>query len=78
MSPEAIFRTQLVFGYVAWLLCFATYIGPRLRSMDHVEAQRAIATLHSFRFSAWSLSCPATSGPIFRPTSRPSPRTGIS
>ena len=50
MSPEALFRIHLVLGYLAWLLCFGGYIWPRLRSMDHVEAQRAIATLHSFRF----------------------------
>ena len=50
MSPETLFRIHLVLGYVAWLLCFGAYIWPRLRSMDHVEAQRAIATLHSFRF----------------------------
>ena len=50
MSPTDIFNMHLALGYVAWLLCFATYIWPRLRSMDRVEAQRAIATLHSFRF----------------------------
>ena len=50
MSPETLFRIHLVLGYVAWLLCFGAYIWPRLRSMDRVEAQRAIATLHSFRF----------------------------
>lgn len=49
MSPEIIFNVQLVFGYVAWLLCFRTYFLPRLKS-DPVAAQRAIATLHSFRF----------------------------
>ena len=50
MSPETLFRIHLVLGYVAWLLCFGAYIWPWLRSMDRVEAQRAIATLHSFRF----------------------------
>jgi hypothetical protein len=50
MSPETIFRIHLVLGYVAWLLCFGVYILPRLRSMGRFEAQRAIATLHSFRF----------------------------
>ena len=50
MSPETIFRIQLVLGYVAWLLCFSAYVWPRLKSMDMVRAQRAIATLHSFRF----------------------------
>jgi hypothetical protein len=50
MSPETLFRIHLVFGYVAWLLCFGVYIWPRLKSMDRIEAHRAIATLHSFRF----------------------------
>jgi hypothetical protein len=50
MSSETLFRIQLVLGYVAWLLCFGAYIWTRLKSVDHVEAQRAIATLHSFRF----------------------------
>ena len=50
MSPEILFRTHLVLGYVAWLLCFGVYIWPSLKAMDHFEAQRAIATLHSFRF----------------------------
>jgi hypothetical protein len=45
-----LFQTQLVLGYVAWLLCFGAYILPWLRSMDPLAAQRAIATLHSFRF----------------------------
>src|SRR5215469_12206391 len=50
MSPETLFQIHLILGYLAWLLCFGAYIWPRLRSMDRVEAQRAIATLHSFRF----------------------------
>jgi hypothetical protein len=50
MSPAIIFQIHLVLGYVPWLLCFGVYIWPRLRSIDPVEAHRAIATLHSFRF----------------------------
>lgn len=50
MSPEILFQTHLALGYVAWLLCFGVYIWPRLKAMSHSEAQRAIATLHSFRF----------------------------
>jgi len=50
MSTELLFQTHLVLGYVAWLLCFGAYILPWLRSMDRIAAQRAIATLHSFRF----------------------------
>src|ERR1700752_5326861 len=50
MTTETLFRTHLVLGYVAWLLCFGTYVLPWLRSMDRLDAHRAIATLHSFRF----------------------------
>ncbi len=50
MSPETIFNVHLILGYVAWLLCFGVYVLPRLKSMDLIAAQRAIATLHSFRF----------------------------
>jgi hypothetical protein len=50
MPTEILFQTHLVLGYVAWLLCFSAYVWPWLRSMDRVAAQRAIATLHSFRF----------------------------
>jgi hypothetical protein len=63
MSTEAIFQTHLVLGYVAWLLCFGVYIWPRLGSMDQVEAQRAIATLHSFRFFGLVFMIPGVVGP---------------
>ena len=50
MSPQLLFQIQLVSGYVAWMLCFSAYILPWLRRMNRVDAHRAIATLHSFRF----------------------------
>jgi hypothetical protein len=50
MSQETVFRIQLVAGYVAWALFVGVYVWPRLRAMDRFAAQRAIATLHSFRF----------------------------
>ena len=50
MQTEAIFLTHLVAGYVAWLLCFGTYLWPWLKSMERDHALRAIATLHGFRF----------------------------
>jgi hypothetical protein len=50
MSPATVFQIHLVLGYVPWLLCFAAYVWPWLRSLDPVEAHRAIAALHSFRF----------------------------
>jgi hypothetical protein len=62
MSPETLFRIQLVLGYVAWLLCFGAYIWPRLKLMDWAEAQRAIATLHSFRFFGLAFILPGVVG----------------
>ena len=50
MLPQILFLMQLVLGYVACLLCFGVYILPRLKSMERMEAQRVIATVHSFRF----------------------------
>jgi len=50
MTPELIFQLHLVLGYVAWLLFFSVHAFPKLKAMDRVEALRAIATLHSFRF----------------------------
>jgi hypothetical protein len=63
MSPEAIFNIHLILGYVAWLLCFGVYVMPRLRAMDQVAAQRAIATLHSFRFFGLVFILPGVVGP---------------
>jgi len=50
MSPALIFNLHLVLGYVAWLLCTNAYIFPKLKAMNPADAQRAIASLHSFRF----------------------------
>ena len=63
MSPETIFNLHLILGYVAWLLCFGVYILPWLKSMDLVAAQRAIATLHSFRFFGLVFLVPGVIGP---------------
>jgi hypothetical protein len=63
MSPETLFRIHLVLGYVAWLLCFGVYVWPRLKAMDRIEAHRAIATLHSFRFFGLVFILPGVVGP---------------
>lgn len=63
MSPEPLFQIQLVLGYVVWLLCFGTYILPRLQAMDRGDAHRAIATLHSFRFFGLVFILPGVVGP---------------
>ena len=63
MPAQTVFVIQLVFGYVAWLLCFRVYIWPRLNVMDRFAAQRAIATLHSFRFFGLVFILPGIVGP---------------
>jgi hypothetical protein len=63
MSPATLFQIQLVLGYVTWLLCFGVYVLPRLKSMNRIEAHRAIATLHSFRFFGLVLILPGVVGP---------------
>ncbi|HEY4049766.1 MAG TPA: hypothetical protein VGM27_23125 [Acidobacteriaceae bacterium] len=63
MSPETLFQLHLVLGYVACLLCFGVYVLPKLTSMDRVGAQRAIATLHSFRFFGLVFILPGVVGP---------------
>ncbi|MER9891031.1 hypothetical protein NKJ40_02870 [Mesorhizobium sp. M0119] len=63
MSTEMVFQIHLVLGYVAWLLCFGAYGLPWLRSMDRVAAQRAIATLHSFRFFGLVFMVPGVVSP---------------
>ena len=63
MSSETLFRIQLVFGYLACLLCFGTYFWPRLKAMDRADAHRVIAALHSFRFFGLVFILPGIVGP---------------
>ena len=63
MYPRTIFNLHLILGYVAWLLCFRAYLLPKLKSMDQLEAHRAIATLHSFRFFGLVFILPGVVGP---------------
>jgi hypothetical protein len=63
MSQQVIFESQLVLGYVACLLAFSTYILPRLRLMDRLNAHRVIATIHSFRFFGLVFILPGVVGP---------------
>jgi hypothetical protein len=63
MLAKDIFRIDMALGYLAWALCIATYIWPRLRAMDRVEAHRAIATFNSFRFFGLVFLLPGFVGP---------------
>jgi hypothetical protein len=63
MSPEIIFPIHLVLGYVACLLLFSVYALPKLKSMSRFQAQRVIATLHSFRFFGLVFILPGVVGP---------------
>jgi hypothetical protein len=50
MSEAGIFLIDMTLGYLASALLLATYVWPRLKTMDRFEGHRAIATFHSFRF----------------------------
>jgi hypothetical protein len=63
MPAKDIFRIDMALGYLAWALCIASYIGPRLRAMDRIAAHRAIATFHSFRFFGLVFLLPGFVGP---------------
>jgi hypothetical protein len=63
MLPKEIFRIDLALGYLAWALCIATYVWPRLKAMERVEAHRAVATFHSFRFFGLVFLLPGFVGP---------------
>lgn len=63
MQAQDIFRIDMALGYLAWALGIATYVWPRLRTMDRVEAHRAIATFNSFRFFGLVFLLPGFVGP---------------
>jgi hypothetical protein len=63
MPPKPLFEIHLVLGYVAWLLCFSAYLWPWLKAANRLDAQRAIATLHSFRFFGLVFILPGVVGP---------------
>ena len=50
MAPQVIFMIDMSLGYLAWALCITVYVWPWLKAMDRADAQRIIATFHSFRF----------------------------
>ena len=63
MPANEIFLIDMTLGYLAWALCIATYVWPRLRAMDRVEAHRGIATFNSFRFFGLAFLLPGFVGP---------------
>jgi hypothetical protein len=67
MSPATIFDIHLVLGYMPWLLWLGAYGWRWLDSMDRIEAQRAIAVLHSFRFFGLVFIVPGVVDPNLPP-----------
>lgn len=63
MLPRSIFLIDMALGYLASALIIATYVWPRLKTMGRVEAHRAIASLHSFRFFGLVFLLPGFVGP---------------
>jgi hypothetical protein len=63
MPANEIFFIDMGLGYLACALCIATYVWPRLKAMDRVEAHRALATFSSFRFIGLAFLLPGFVGP---------------
>lgn len=63
MLASNIFMIDMTLGYLASALVIATYVWPRLKAMDRVEAHRAIATFNSFRFFGLVFLLPGFVGP---------------
>ncbi len=63
MSSETLFRIHLALGYAVWLPCCSAYLWPWLKAASRLDAQRAIATLHSFRFLGLAFILPGVVGP---------------
>jgi hypothetical protein len=63
MMAAEIFLIDMALGYLAWALCIGTYVWPRLKAMDRVDAHRAIATFNSFRFFGLVFLLPGFTGP---------------
>jgi hypothetical protein len=58
MPPQLIFLLHLILGYAACLLCYRSYVLPRLQPMNRMDAQRVIATVQTplFRFGVLLLA----------------------
>jgi len=63
MSPSGIFLIDMVLGYLNWAIIIATYVWPRLKVTDRVEAHRATAAFNSFRFFGLVFLLPGVVGP---------------
>ena len=63
MQSQSIFLIDMALGYLACGLAIATYVWPRLKAVDQVEAHRAIATFNSFRFFGLAFLLPGFVGP---------------
>ncbi|HEY8947512.1 MAG TPA: hypothetical protein VIM56_01365 [Rhizomicrobium sp.] len=63
MAPQAIFLIDMALGYLAWALAVSVYVWPWLKALDRADAQRIIATFHSFRFFGLVFLLPGFVGP---------------
>jgi hypothetical protein len=63
MPAQIIFLTDMALGYLAAALLIGTYVWPRLKAMDRLDAHRALATFNSFRFFGLVFLLPGFVGP---------------
>jgi hypothetical protein len=63
VPAQIIFLTDMALGYLAAALLIGTYVWPRLKAMDRLDAHRALATFNSFRFFGLVFLLPGFVGP---------------
>jgi hypothetical protein len=63
MSPQALFYTSIVFGFIAWAIVATQYLWPELRSQSRARALRPLLILHTFRFIGLAFLVPGVVSP---------------
>ena len=63
MSPQAVFLTSVLLGFVVWGMIAARYVWPALRDRPRTEALRLVLFLHAFRFVGLSFLVPGVVSP---------------
>ena len=63
MSPQALFGTSIVLGFLVWGIIAGRYLWPALRKQTRANALRPLLLLHSFRFIGLAFLVPGVVSP---------------
>jgi hypothetical protein len=63
MTPQAIFGTSVLLGFVVWGVIGARFLWPALRGRPRAEALRPLLLVHAFRFIGLAFLVPGVVSP---------------